>query len=85
MNEKTVRNLIERGEIQAYHVSAKRFNVSMDEVHRIAAKRGIELEQDTEVSIASLDLELLKLRERVDRLEQLRERLEQLEQRLVLQ
>ena len=82
LNEKTVRSLIERGEIQAYHVSAKRFNVSMDEVHRIAAKRGIELEQDTEVSIASLDLELLKLRDRIEQLEQLRERLERLEQRL---
>ncbi len=76
VNEKTIRNWIQSGEMQAYHVSAKRFNVSMDEIRRVALKRGIELEQDTEVSIAALDLEVMQLRERVEQLERAIERLQ---------
>jgi hypothetical protein len=48
----------------------------MDEIRRVAMKRGIELEQDTEVSIAALDLELLQLRSRVEQLEHAIERLQ---------
>jgi hypothetical protein len=76
LNEKTVRSMIERGELQAVRITAKRFNVSMDEIRRMATKRGIELEQDTEVSIAALDLEVMQLRERVEQLEHAIERLQ---------
>ncbi len=82
MNEKTIRNWIEAGQVTAKRVSEKRFNVSMDEIRRIAAERGIELEHDTDdqrLAISALDLELYKLRERVAQLEQRLERLERAE------